>query len=437
MAKSSTSPQRKSPKPVDRSGAKHSAVGPARPVVRTFSCLTYVMAITVVLMSALFYRVYYQVMSMNVALESIPETVQGSKCREIEPPSEVENIGGMEDVEFVGDGTWAIVSNMDPIMTFKMGPVPKATFPLFALDVNTEALSPLPMNGFPAGVSFRPHGISYHKETSTLGVVNHAWAHGGERVEFFKVIFEGQRPAALQYMKSIVSPMMGHGQLNDLQILEVEPVVKFYATKWWGHPLGDDNGPNVFAKARFVGGLILGLNSCTILYCEGEKCRETGDAVPGYNGIYISHDRSKLAAVVLGDHGLNLFDILPNGDLRTIGHVHVGLPLDNIYPDIERSSAGKQVFYTAGIRRGIDLLYATESLGTANITRGDVAIPTHARRVTIEWGDDNSNSSFSVEELFSTRARHNLGAWSVFARAPKSDKFIIGSFLEAGLLVCD
>ncbi|KAF4693965.1 hypothetical protein FOZ60_009405 [Perkinsus olseni] len=127
MAKSSTSPQQKSSRPADDgSRARPTGVAPARPVVRTFSCLTYVMAITVVLMSALFYRVYYQVMSMNVALESIPETVQGSKCRDIKPPSKVENVGGMEDVEFVGDGTWAIVSNMDPIMTFKMGPVPKA-----------------------------------------------------------------------------------------------------------------------------------------------------------------------------------------------------------------------------------------------------------------------------------------------------------------------
>lgn len=48
-------------------------------------------------------------------------------------------------------------------------------------------------------------------------------------------------------IRSVTSPEMGYGQLNDMQISEVEPRVKFYATKWWGHPLGDDKGePSVF-----------------------------------------------------------------------------------------------------------------------------------------------------------------------------------------------
>lgn len=139
----------------------------------------------------------------------------------------------------------------------------------------------------------------------------------------------------------------------------------------------------------------------------------------------------------MGDHGSNLYDILPDGDLRIIGHVHTGMPLDNIYPDLERSTPQKQIYYTAGIRRPVDLLYGSENFGKPNITREDIAIPAHARRVTIEWGDNGSQPSFTIEELYSTRAIQNIGAWSVFAKAPKSNKHILGSFLDTGLLICD
>ncbi|KAF4671645.1 hypothetical protein FOL47_001382 [Perkinsus chesapeaki] len=406
---------------------------------RGFSCLGYLLMIIIVVVAVIFYRIYYQVLAINVSLDSIPETISGSVCRQIPLPGGVDNIGGTEDLEFVGDGSWAIVSNMDPQMTFMLKPVPKATFPLFAFNIEAEAaLAPLPLEGFPSHVSFRPHGISYHRESNTLGVINHAWTFGGERIEFFTVIFEDQKPIGLQYIKSVASPAMGYGQLNDLQVVQVDPVVKFYVTNWWGHPMGGDNGPSLSAKARFLGGLIAGINSCTILYCEGDKCRTTGGAALGYNGIYISHDKSKLATVVLGDHGLNLYDILPSGDLSFIGHVHVGYPLDNIYPDLEASTSSKQVFYSGGIRRPIDMLHAIDNINKPNRTRDDIAIPSHARRITIEWGEDNNTNkpSYTVEEVYSTRAKDNIGAWSVFAKVPNSNKYIIGSFLEPSLLVC-
>lgn len=52
-----------------------SVAGPTGP---TFPRCTYVIAVVVVLLSALFYRVYYQILMMDVPLESMPETIQGS-----------------------------------------------------------------------------------------------------------------------------------------------------------------------------------------------------------------------------------------------------------------------------------------------------------------------------------------------------------------------
>jgi hypothetical protein len=49
----------------------------------------------------------------------------------------------------------------------------------------------LELAGFPADVAFHPHGLFYHRPTSKLYVVNHAYARGGERVEVFRVRVEG------------------------------------------------------------------------------------------------------------------------------------------------------------------------------------------------------------------------------------------------------
>lgn len=49
----------------------------------------------------------------------------------------------------------------------------------------------LELSGFPAGVAFHPHGIFFHRPSSCLYVVNHAYHRGGERIDIFNVALRG------------------------------------------------------------------------------------------------------------------------------------------------------------------------------------------------------------------------------------------------------
>lgn len=79
----------------------------------------------------------------------------------------------------------------------------------------------LKINGFPPHLALYFHGItvSYRPDGDYLFAINHAYTHGGERVEMFKIINDNMSDLSLHYMHSILVDQKYNGGLNDLIVV--------------------------------------------------------------------------------------------------------------------------------------------------------------------------------------------------------------------------
>jgi len=166
---------------------------------------------------------------------------------------------------------------------------------------NNLKIEKLPIVDYPDGVDFHPHGIYIRKEDNTLYVVNHAFEKGGERIDVFKIITDGEGdddndddiPIRLDYQYSITSSWMKkelNGVINSIVVVEEN---KFYITQYL--PKYEDTFSPLLKY------LILGSCDTRVFYCEyalsskpNLDCRKVADEFLGANGITHNADYSKI-----------------------------------------------------------------------------------------------------------------------------------------------
>jgi hypothetical protein len=95
---------------------------------------------------------------------------------------------GLEDLVDLGDGL--VVGSEYQYARREFGPVapPPADGALWLLRLPAATLARLALEGFPAAVSFHPHGLALVRGGAQLAVLNHAGERGGERIELFDVL---------------------------------------------------------------------------------------------------------------------------------------------------------------------------------------------------------------------------------------------------------
>lgn len=154
---------------------------------------------------------------------------------------------------------------------------------LVVLTYPSVEVHPLSMEGFPSDVAFHPHGM-YLRRTSAdqpaeLYVVNHAYTHGGERVDVFRVDATGRR---LAYRGSVASPWLTthyNGILNALVV--AADGRSFYATSWMPHPDPPEGRKQTWwwslaMKAR----LFLQMVDTKVLWCQLDVAALSPSAPP-------------------------------------------------------------------------------------------------------------------------------------------------------------
>lgn len=91
--------------------------------------------------------------------------------------------------------------------------------------------------GFPKNVALYFHGITirYEEDGDYLYAINHAYAHGGERIEIFRFEKIQDGELALLYINSVQVDPTNNGVLNDLIALSNE---RLLVTKYIAYPDG-------------------------------------------------------------------------------------------------------------------------------------------------------------------------------------------------------
>lgn len=165
---------------------------------------------------------------------------------------------------------------------------------------------------YPAGVRFHPHGLGLWGDR--LFVVNHAYAHGGERVDVFQ-LDRTNGTLELVYVDVVDLSTMAMGTAND--VAPVGPA-EFYVTQW--SPFQQSRTGS--AKTRWTDlrdalyYLLIPIFRWThIFHCRGlgenAVCQRVGPAGIAWNGIQASSDGGKKVYVSdVFDHprGVHCFD---------------------------------------------------------------------------------------------------------------------------------
>ena len=88
---------------------------------------------------------------------------------------------------------------------------------MVSFNLKTNQLQELPINNFPEGVPFFPHGLDlFNKEY--IYIINHSFTEQfSERVEVVKII---PSPLSLVYVKSFVLPLSFTGTLYSIGVIE-------------------------------------------------------------------------------------------------------------------------------------------------------------------------------------------------------------------------
>ncbi len=178
------------------------------------------------------------------------------------------------------------------------------------------AIEKLPLVGFPEGIDFHPHGIYVHKPDNTLYVVNHAYENGGERIEVFDIVTDGDVsddnsiPTKLNHKYSITSDWMKkelNGVLNSLVVVEPN---KFYVTQYEARAQ-DRSRSDFQLELEFLKTLWLQPKKTCVWFCEyGStlECKKVADKFVMANGITHNADFSNIFVADFTGRTISVFD---------------------------------------------------------------------------------------------------------------------------------
>lgn len=133
-------------------------------------------------------------------------------------------------------------------------------------------VSMVEIENWPEEVDFHPHGL-YIRGASTLYVINHAYAKGGERVEVMDISLPTSSPPTLTYRKSLLLPAYLLGITNDLVAVSDSDV---YLTTWRSHP-DPPTGRirSLYTALRDILEAVLGLEWSYLYHCTANDDNST------------------------------------------------------------------------------------------------------------------------------------------------------------------
>ena len=389
---------------------------------------------------------------------------------------------GLEDFVAVGDGV--LLGSEASILRLHYGPLAGvdtgADFDadIWALRGATTAaptLTRVPRRHYPAGVRFHPHGLGLFNGTR-LFVVNHAFAHGGERVDVFDIAHGATAAGPGIELHYVDSTPLGdglNGAAND-----VAPVVRvvafflpalslltkfggrgaqgpaeFYVTQWrpWAQPAVGERPHSWRSVAELVYFFVppVPWRWTRIHHCRGfgaaARCRPVGPPGVAWNGIAVV-DADTLAVADVFDsrgQGLVLFTRdTATGELTVSPRQSMLRPaagdltkLDNVVAVGHAADDGSPPgLWAAGVTR----LLATAALldrAAAAPPPGLLAPP--ARAADVRAGSQAVHVALGAAPAV-TWFYHDgslLAGWSV-AHPVGPAHLVLGSFFDHGALVC-
>ena len=347
-------------------------------------------------------------------------------------------------------------------------------FPLMFYDFVANKVTPVDMAaaGFDANKEFKPHGISLLKQhqgggddrMGLLAVVNHAVIDGESRVELFSV-HDGDhggrgRPRdhdsngggeavpliardtlkglRVRHLGSVGS--FGAGTLNDVVLIDADTL---YVTEWYKHSLPQDGSTAPLAYKIMQNVFhTLGLPIYTLHKCvrgSGQWMCAPALTLPSMNGISTTAKRDILAVVQISTKSVHFYRV--GGELEHLTSLALPIIVDNLSLDSTNNNPDLDIWYGAGILRGLDFLVHTSKI--TNDTSVD-SIPSGEIRVTY----NRKTSHASVELL---RTARDAGCWCNSIKIPTSADYsydehdmddntkpttIIGSFCRSGVYIC-
>lgn len=178
-------------------------------------------------------------------------------------------------------------------------------------EVDKLELKKLEVKDWPEGVEFNTHGIYIRQEDRTLYAINHAYTHGGERIEVFKIQTDKDDiPNRLDYLYTITSDWQNekaNGLLNSILVVDKN---KFYVTRFlpeWKSV----KSPNTQVDLDIYHFMKNGYNT-DVFFCDyttGElKCTVATSGYRMANGITSNKDYTKVFVADLIGKALHVFD---------------------------------------------------------------------------------------------------------------------------------
>ncbi|GAB5036181.1 Hypothetical protein NocV09_03500030 [Nannochloropsis oceanica] len=353
-------------------------------------------------------------------------------------------------------------------------------------------IEPVPLVNFPEGIAFHPHGMYYHRETSKLFVINHAYEKGGERIDVFHLPFttitssrsrssRRMRLVHARWLYVLAPPIFQAecmGTLNDLVVLHSLPAAAAGGKEGGREPRREDElyvthyraFPDAAAGRLVPGNILAGVHDLLnffsivsrrrwtrVLYCKGNVCRPTeinGKQGGGvlFNGINVSPDRKRL--LVADMKSVQVLEIDPSLPLSLHRLAHLPTPhlVDNIEGIRSETEGGREgggeelESYTLG-SCGHLWMFLRHNLHYAGQAHGDRAmvynITGGVQRLQREGGTEGE---YVVKEVLlqDGSGLSGVSGAAMLSRFSSSseggerrERYVMGSWSDRGIMVCE
>jgi hypothetical protein len=399
-----------------------------------------------------------------------------------------DSVIGAEDITMLTSSI-ALVSSDDRLRLWQIsdyGPSSMLTpnGAMYALDLDGMTARRVDMRDYPFDVDFHPHGISVVRDTERsdrwlLYVVNHAYMHGGERIDVFDVTLNSHyriddvRSAAvdMRFVRSIVPDILQHeamGILNDLVVVDAS-TDELYVTQWlsFPDPVEGRSTSSVQAITSRIGNLgawLLNIRRARVWHCKQRpdhpqqqqqqqqqqrryhalsthynayRCHIAADNGSSFNGIASDAQHRWIIVAEPITRELAIYERMhrntANPTLRLAARIATQFAVDNIELDAE---SGK--FYMGSVDRLASHVAFTEA-GTAAKgvpSKHSVTSGGGAQSLTIQYANDNIDGNvvgFDVQRVLMLDGSL-LSAISAAVRV--HDRIILGSWCDYGIAVC-
>ena len=355
----------------------------------------------------------------------------------------IKGLIGVDDITYFEN--YLIGSSDDRLKLFEIaeyGPLYTENGGLFLINPDTYTYRKIKLDDFPKDLAFHPQGLYYSKD-KLLYVINHAYVEGGERIEVFEI--NNDYPSSfddlhLKYKYSFKFTNFFNGRLSDLIITNSQQLenknrleTDIYITI--SHPIADPlTGRDTSYFARLKLFFILGMNfEWTHVY----YCKVTPNQIAKCQPVYLTG--SKILKGITYDENNKL--------------IYISKPLDKsvtvyrINPDYKSVFHQEYNYNLEFIPLNLEFDYKANNVNVAIIGRGfDIIKWIYYAKTGIENMQLDFKSEGGVITIYPTTNSFNIDYYNKDEEKPElnlmssvvswKDKFIIGSWLDDGILIC-